>query len=87
MPLGSVNSSIKCISESAKFLRRRIGQFDGAYLMRVIGAINAIPDIGKVSLTRGPFPELVVVVNSWADQGFYDINWGSAVGGHCDRVR
>lgn len=55
--------------------------------MRLIAAMNAIPDFSKVVKNRGPLPYLTVVVNSWAGQGFYDIDWGTILGGHCERIR
>ena len=53
----------------------------------MIGAIGTLRDLKKVEFTRGPFPDLTLAVNSWADQGLYDLDWGNLVGRTCERIR
>lgn len=86
-PLSTVASSLQTVSAFAYHLRRRMQTCNLADVSDLIGALDAVPDISRVGLTPGPFAEFLVVVNSWAGFKWHDIDWGSVVGGKCERLR
>lgn len=86
-PLSTVASSLQSVSTFANHLRSRIQTCDPVYVSGLIGVLDSVPDIGSVGLSPGPYPEFLVVVNSWAGFKWLDIDWGSVVGGKCERLR
>lgn len=86
-PFNTVVPTAEGVTECAHSLRRKIKQFDDAHLPRLIGALKSVPDISRVRLDRMGFDEQSLVVNSWAAQEWYDLDWGRLVGGRCERVR
>ena len=83
----SFSSTIQCVSKQAYRVREMIAGYDSALLMDVVGALGSVPDIRRVVLGSGAFPTTTVALVSWADQGWYKLDWGSALGGHCERLR
>ena len=86
-PLDSVGSNLESVARYAYALRRKVHQFDEDYLMRLVGALGTVPDITRTRLSRSPFPEISICINSWAGMGYYKADWGSKVGGRADRIR
>ena len=75
------------MSIQASRLREAISAYDGARLMNVIGALGFAPDMRRVMLGTGTFPTTTVGLVSWANEGWYALDWGGALGGHCEQVR
>lgn len=86
-PFSTVIPTAKSVTECAHTLRRKINQYDDTYLPRLIGAIKSVPDVSRVRLDSMGFEGRYLVVNSWATQELYDLDWGTLVGGRCERVR
>ena len=86
-PFSTVIPTAKGVTECAHSLRRKIKQYDDASLSRLIGAVKSVPDVSKVRLDRMGFDERSLMVNSWAAQGWYDLDWGRLAGGRCERLR
>lgn len=86
-PLSTVVPTAEGVTECAHSLRRKIKQHGDNYIPSFIGALKSLPDVGRLTLGRMGFDERSVVVNSWAAQDFYDLDWGRLVGGRCERVR
>ena len=78
----------KSVIECAHSLRCTIKQYDDDnHLPRLIGAVKSVPDLSRVELDRAGFEGRSLAINSWATQGWYDLDWGRLVGGRCERVR
>ena len=89
-PFSTVVPTPKGVTKCAHSLRRKIKQYDDAYLPRLIGALESLPDISRVRLnSNDPMGHNghVFVVNSWAMQEWYELDWGKFVGGRCERLR
>ncbi len=85
-PLSTVIPTVKGVTECAHSLRRKLRQHDDTHLPRFIGAMKSVPDISKVRQHRSGFDERSLLVNSWAAQDWYNLDWGQVVG-RCERVR
>lgn len=86
-PLSTVALSPQSVAEFAYHLRRKMQMCNPTFLSDFIGALESVPDISRLGFTLGPYPEFTVVVNSWAGFNWPDIDWGSVVGGKCERLR
>lgn len=87
-PLSTLVPTPESVTKCAHSLRREIKRYDDpTYLPRLIGGLKALPDISKVKLSGEGYTEHIFVVNSWATQEWYDIDWGKFAGGRCERVR
>ncbi len=76
-PLSTVALSLQSVSEFAYHLRRKTQTCNPTYLSELIGVLSSVPDISKSNPAPGPYPEFLVVVNSWAGFKWLDIDWGS----------
>ena len=86
-PHDTVGSNLDSVARYAYALRRKVHEYDEDYLMRLIGALGTVPDVTRTRLSRGPFPESAICVNSWASMEYYKADWGSMVGGRPERIR
>lgn len=86
-PMDDVASTLDSVARYAYALRRKVDEYDESYLMRLVGALGTVPDITKTRLSRSPFPESAMCVNSWAAMNYYSTDWGSEVGGRSERIR
>ena len=87
-PLSAVVPTAEGVTTCAHSLRHKLEQYiDGVHLSRLIGALKSVTDSNKLRLHRMGFDQFSLVFNSWATQEWYDIDWGTVVGGRCQRVR
>ena len=56
-------------------------------VMRLTSAFGSVPNVTRLRLDWGPFPESAICVNSWAGMNYYGTDWGSKVGGRPERIR
>lgn len=87
IPYPSIDSTLAKVVESAHLMRDQIKQRDEAYFQGVIGALSRVKDLGKVKTASLSPSEDGMFITSWANQGFYEIDWGDVVGGRTERVR
>lgn len=83
----SIVSTPANVSEMAYALRNQITQRDERYVRKLIAALSSVGDLAKVIATPPSPSEDKISFSSWANQGFYDINWGDAVGVRIERTR
>ena len=69
----------------AHLIRSQIRQRDERYITRMISALSSVEDFAKV-IVRQPAADRIGI-SSWGNQGFYDTNWGDAVGAGIESVR
>lgn len=87
-PLSTLVPTPEAVTKCAHSLRREIKRYDDpTYLPRLIGGLKSLPDLSKVRLSGEGVTEHVLVVNSWATQEWYDLDWGKFAGGRCERLR
>ncbi|MCJ1280022.1 hypothetical protein MMC21_007847 [Puttea exsequens] len=86
-PISSVTPTRSNVGRFAMVLRQRINSMDEARIMRMINAINSVPDVSRLGPILPPSPEFCVFISSWSTQSWYDMDWGSTVGGAPERVR
>lgn len=86
-PSPSVESTPASVAKIAHRLRGQIQQRDERRFRKVIAALSSVEDLTRVVTTPLSPPEDRVRFSSWANQGFYDLNWGDAVGAKIERVR
>ena len=75
------------VAEIAHLLRDRIKQRGDAYHQGLIGALSSVEDFTRVKMAPLSPSEAGIMITSWANQNFYDIEWGEVVGGRTERVR
>ena len=83
----SVNPSITSVTRYAHEIRRKILEMDENYVLRLVGAMSSAPDLSRVRINHGAFPESAIRINSWANMSSYADDWGEVVGGRTQRVR
>ena len=87
VPPQSMYPTPAMVSRVAYGLRDLIKQHKEPYLRKVIAALSSVEDLSRV-VARGPSAnEDSILFSSWADQIYYDIEWGNAVGARIERLR
>ncbi|KAL8707144.1 MAG: hypothetical protein Q9225_007818 [Loekoesia sp. 1 TL-2023] len=86
-PVTSVKPTLENVSKFAAVLRQRINSMDEKRIVRMIDAINSVPDVSRLRPNLPPDPEFCVFISSWSTQRWYDMDWGSVIGGRPERVR
>lgn len=86
-PFDDVGPTLDSVARYAYALRRKVDEYDETYLMRLVGALGAVPDLARTRLSRGPFPASTICINSWASMDYYGTDWGGEVGGRPERIR
>lgn len=87
VPSQSIVSTPAKVSEMAHALRNQITQRNERYVRKLIAALSSVGDLAKVVLTPASPSEDKILFSSWANQAFYDINWGDTVGTRIERTR
>ena len=87
IPSRSIDSTPAKISEIAHLIRDQIEQCDARYFRKMIAALSSVRDLARVIPTPPSQFEDALYFSSWANQSFYEINWGDAVGARIERVR
>lgn len=83
----SIDSMETKIAKLAHLIRSQIKQHDERYLGKLISALSSVEDFAKVAGRPRGASRPSVGISSWANQGFYDIIWGDAIGAGIERVR
>ena len=85
VPNQNIDSMEAKVAVLAHLIRGQIKQRDERYLEKMICALSSVGDFAKVMVNQPSAPK--IGISSWANQGFYNINWGDAVGAGIERVR
>ncbi|MCJ1457965.1 hypothetical protein MMC28_008334 [Mycoblastus sanguinarius] len=77
----------KNLAKAALLIRKSINVVDDDYIRDVIQLVRSTKDLGQLAPRRRPAVEHSLGCSSWARQPYYSLDWGSAMGGRCERVR
>ena len=75
------------LAKAASLIRKAVNAVDDAYARDVIQMARMVDDVGRLAPRRQPAIEYSLGCSSWARQPYYSLDWGSTVGGICERVR
>ncbi len=75
------------LAKVAGLIRKAVNVVDDAYARDVIQMVREVDDVGRLAPRRRPVIDYSVGCSTWAKQPYYSLDWGSTVGGACDRVR
>ena len=75
------------LAKAASLIRKAVRVVDNAYVRDVIQMIQDTDDVGRLAPRRRPAIEHSLGCSTWARQPYYSLDWGSTLGGACERVR
>ena len=73
--------------KAASLIRKAVDVVDDTYVRDVIQMVRKVDDLGRLAPRRRPAVNFSLGCSTWARQPYYSLDWGSTVGGACDRVR
>ncbi|TFA99974.1 Trichothecene 3-O-acetyltransferase [Trichoderma ghanense] len=76
--------SLPTIANLAASVRRGVNFIDGDKMNAIIKHLTTQEDVTSLKLCQEPATRVAVV--SWADEGVYELDWGTELG-HCEAVR
>ena len=86
-PSRTMESTPAKMAETAHLIRKKIKQLDERWMRRAISALLSVGDLASIKCPPSPPCEDMIVFSSWASRGFYDLEWGDAIGTGIERVR
>lgn len=75
------------LAKAASLIRKAVNVVDDTYVRDVIQMVRNVDDVGLLAPRRRPAVEYSLGCSTWARQPYYSLDWGSTVGGTCERVR
>ena len=75
------------LPKAASLIRKAVNVVGDTYVRDVIQMVANIDDVRRLAPRRRPAIEYSLGCSTWAKQPYYSLDWGSTVGGICDRVR
>lgn len=75
------------LANAASLIRKAVNVVDDAYIRDVIQMVRKTDNIGRLAPRRRPAVEHSLGCTTWARQPYYSLDWGSVLGGACERVR
>ena len=75
------------LAKAASLVRKAVNVVDDAYARDVIQMVRKTEDVDRLASRRRPAMEHSLGCTSWARQPYYGLDWGSTIGGACQRVR
>ena len=75
------------LGKVASLIRKAVTVVDDAYARDVIQMVRKVDDVGRLAPRRRPAIEHSLGCSTWARQPYYSLDWGSTIGGTCERVR
>ena len=75
------------LAAAALLVRKSINVVDDAYIRDTIQLVRSVKDLGQLAPRRRPAVEHSLGCSTWASQPYYSLDWGSLMGGKCERVR
>ena len=74
------------LAKAALLVRKSIKAVEDAYIKDVVQMVRNF-DVNRLAPRRRPAVEHSLGCTTWARQPYYSLDWGSTVGGSCERVR
>ena len=75
------------LAKAASLIRQAVDVVDDTYVRDVVQMVRKVDDLGRLAPRRRPAVNFSLGCSTWARQPYYSLDWGSTVGGACDRVR
>lgn len=82
-----LSSQPERLAKAASLIRKAVKVVDDDYIRDVIQMIRNVDDVGRLAPRRRPAIEHFLGCSTWARQPYYSLDWGSTIGGSCQRVR
>lgn len=76
-----------CLTKASLLVRKSLNVVDDPYIRDVIQMVSNVDDMGRLASRRRPAIEHSLGCSTWARQPYYSLDWGSTIGGVCERVR
>ena len=83
----SIDSTPVKVAEVAHLIRDQIKQRDEVYFRGIIGSLSSVQDLRRVHLAPTLPSEDRILITSWANQSFYDLDWGDGIVSRIERVK
>ena len=74
------------LTRAALLVRQSVKAVEHAYIKDVIQMVRNV-DVNRLAPRRRPAVEHSLGCSTWARQPYYSLDWGSTIGGSCERVR
>lgn len=74
------------LTKAALLVRQSVKAVEHAYIKDVVQMVRNV-DVNRLAPRRRPAVEHSLGCSTWARQAYYSLDWGSTVGGSCERVR
>ncbi|MDI1487260.1 MAG: hypothetical protein OHK93_006529 [Ramalina farinacea] len=74
------------LTKAALLVRQSVKAVEDAYIKDVVQMVRNV-DVNRLAPRRRPAVEYSLGCSTWARQPYYSLDWGSTVGGSCERVR
>ncbi|KAM0797660.1 transferase family-domain-containing protein [Usnea florida] len=87
VPTRSMYATPDTVSGVAYELRDQMKQHKEPYLRKVIAALSSVEDLSRVTVTPPSAKEDVIAFSSWANQKYYELDWGNTIGSRIERLR
>lgn len=75
------------LAKAASLIRKAVNVVDDTYSRDVIQMVRNVGDVNRLAPRKRPAAEYSLGCTTWARQPYYRLDWGSTVGGVCERVR
>ena len=75
------------LAKAASLVRKGVSLVGDGYVRDVIQMVRKTKDISRLAPRRRRATEHSLGCTSWAKQPYYSLDWGTTVGGACERVR
>ena len=75
------------LAKAASLIRKATNVVDDAYARDVIQMVRNVEDIDRLASRSRPAMEHSLGCSTWVRQPYYSLDWGSMMGGACQRVR
>ena len=86
-PSRTIEATPTKVAEIAHLIRKQIKQLDERSIRKVISALPMVGDVAAKMLPSSSPSEEPVRITSWTKLGYYDLDWGYAIGSRIERVR
>ena len=75
------------LAKAASLVRKAVNVVDDTYSRDVIQMVRNVDDVDRLAPRRRPASKYSLGCSTWARQPYYSLDWGSTIGGACERVR
>ena len=84
--LNELHATLSAVKTQAQDVRLAIESVDWTFVVRAWSLARSAPDISKLDIDFGKHPEYAMLLTSWKNFKFLQIDWGDKCGGNAERV-